>query len=177
MQQIYRRLHMPKSDFNKVVKQIEITLRRRCSLGNLLHIFRTSFPKNTSGGLLLHLNDIFMVVFVLKTAIWIQAATLQRADCTIGVFQGTVCKFYSPFFSVRNWRKVLMVRKINQSNENNFSLCKELFGHRHHFQLLKVIHNGSYDQKLSAKRKVIFIYSSRMMTNLLIKNNFFSRNT
>ena len=77
---------MPKSDFNKVVKQIEITLRRRCSLGNLLHIFRTSFPKNTSGGLLLHLNDIFMVVFVLKTAIWIQAATLQRADCTNGVF-------------------------------------------------------------------------------------------
>ena len=29
----------------------EITLRHGCSLGNLLHIFRTPFPKNTSGGL------------------------------------------------------------------------------------------------------------------------------
>ena len=77
---------MPKCNFNKVAKQIEITLRRRCSLVNLLLIFRTSFPKNTTGGLLLHLNDIFMVVSVLKTAICIQAATLQRADCTIGVF-------------------------------------------------------------------------------------------
>ena len=32
---------------------IEITLRHGCSPVNLLHIFRTPFPKNTSGGLLL----------------------------------------------------------------------------------------------------------------------------
>ena len=32
---------------------IEITLRRGWSPVNLLHIFRTPFPKNTSGGLLL----------------------------------------------------------------------------------------------------------------------------
>ena len=32
---------------------IEIALRHGCSSVNLLHIFRTSFPKNTSGGLLL----------------------------------------------------------------------------------------------------------------------------
>ena len=31
----------------------EITLRRRYCPVSLLHIFRTSFPKNTSGGLLL----------------------------------------------------------------------------------------------------------------------------
>ena len=43
---------------------IEITLRRGCSPVNLLHIFRTTFPKNTSGGLLLlgenlnHLTEI-----------------------------------------------------------------------------------------------------------------------
>ena len=42
---------MPKCDFNKVA--IEITLRHECSPVNLLHIFRTPFPKNTSGGLLL----------------------------------------------------------------------------------------------------------------------------
>ena len=32
----------------------EITLRYGCFPVNLLHIFRTLFPKNTSGGLLLH---------------------------------------------------------------------------------------------------------------------------
>ena len=34
---------------------IEITLRHGCSPVNLLHIFRTSFPKNSSGGLLMHI--------------------------------------------------------------------------------------------------------------------------
>ena len=32
---------------------IEITLRHRCSVVNLQHIFRTPFPKNTSGWMLL----------------------------------------------------------------------------------------------------------------------------
>ena len=41
---------MPKCDFNKVAKQ----LRHGCYPINLLHIFRTPFPKNTSaGGMLL----------------------------------------------------------------------------------------------------------------------------
>ena len=40
MQQIYKRAPMPKSDFNK------------SSPVNLLHIFRTPFPKNASGLLL-----------------------------------------------------------------------------------------------------------------------------
>ena len=56
---------MPKCNFNKVAKQsvisiklqsnfIEITLRHGCSPVNLLHIFRTPFPKNNSGRLLLN---------------------------------------------------------------------------------------------------------------------------
>ena len=56
---------MPKCDFNKVVTQsvismklqsnfIEITLRHGCSPVNLQHIFRTPFPKNNSGRLLLN---------------------------------------------------------------------------------------------------------------------------
>ena len=49
MQQIYRRTLMPRCDFNF----IKMTVRHGCSSANLLHIFRTSFPKNTSGGLLL----------------------------------------------------------------------------------------------------------------------------
>ena len=32
---------------------IEITYRHGCSSVNLLHVFKTLFPKNTSGGLLL----------------------------------------------------------------------------------------------------------------------------
>ena len=48
---------MLKCDFKKVTKQnIEITLRYGCSPVNLLHIFRTPFPKNTSEGLLLNLT-------------------------------------------------------------------------------------------------------------------------
>ena len=35
------------------VNFIEITLRHGCCYVNLLHIFKTAFPKNTSGGLLL----------------------------------------------------------------------------------------------------------------------------
>ena len=42
---------MPKCNFNKVA--IEIALRHRCSPVNLLHIFRTPFPRKTSGRLLL----------------------------------------------------------------------------------------------------------------------------
>ena len=50
---------MPKCDFHEVAKQFymklqsnftEITLRHGCSPVNLLHIFRTPFPKNTSEG-------------------------------------------------------------------------------------------------------------------------------
>ena len=37
---------MPKYDFDKVALH-------GCSTVNLLHIFRTPFPRNTSGGLLL----------------------------------------------------------------------------------------------------------------------------
>ena len=57
MQQIQRRTQMPKSNFNKVVTLqsnfTETPLRHGCSPVNLLHIFRTPFPWNTSGWLLL----------------------------------------------------------------------------------------------------------------------------
>ena len=49
---------MPKCDFNfdfKLHNFIEIALRHGCSPVKLLNIFRTPFPKNTSGRLLLYL--------------------------------------------------------------------------------------------------------------------------
>ena len=52
IQQIYRGTPMPKCDFNKYVCNfIEITLQHGISPANLLHIFRTHFPKNSSGRL------------------------------------------------------------------------------------------------------------------------------
>ena len=50
MQQIYRRTFMPMCDFNKVALH-------GCSPVNFLHIFRTLFWKNTTGGLLLRWAD------------------------------------------------------------------------------------------------------------------------
>ena len=56
MQQIYRRKPMSKFDFNKVAFNfIEIALLHGFSPANLLHIFRTTFPRNTTGWLLLKL--------------------------------------------------------------------------------------------------------------------------
>ena len=51
---------MPKCDFDKIVQleiEIEIAFRHGCSPVNLLYIFRTPFPKNTSGELLMLAND------------------------------------------------------------------------------------------------------------------------
>ena len=56
MKQIYRRTPIPKWNFDKLLCNfIQITLRHGCSPVNLLHIIRTPFPNNTSGGLLLFL--------------------------------------------------------------------------------------------------------------------------
>ena len=45
---------------------IEITLRHGCSPVNLLHIFRTPFPKNTSGGLLVYITEHRFTLIVLS---------------------------------------------------------------------------------------------------------------
>ena len=45
MQQIYKRISMPKCDFSKLA----ITVNLQCYPVNLLYNFRTSFPKNSSG--------------------------------------------------------------------------------------------------------------------------------
>ena len=52
IQQNYWRTFMQKSDFKATL--FEIALWHWCSPGNLLHIFRTPFPKNTSRGHLLY---------------------------------------------------------------------------------------------------------------------------
>ena len=61
MQQIYIREHPCRSVISIKLKSkiIEITLRHGWSPVDLLYIFRTSFPKNTSGGLLFYLRRVF----------------------------------------------------------------------------------------------------------------------
>ena len=55
-----------RSFFLKLISNfIEITLRHGCSPVNLLHIFRTSFLKNTSGRLILRVDCI---IFLLEEA-------------------------------------------------------------------------------------------------------------
>ena len=56
MPQIYTRTSMP-----LLCNFIEIALRHGYSLVNLFHIFRTPFPKNTCGGLLLTFKVDLMV--------------------------------------------------------------------------------------------------------------------
>ena len=63
MQQIYKRTPMPKCDFNKVTLQLYWNRTSAWVFPvNLLHIFRTSFPKNTSGGVLLLLTHFILLV-------------------------------------------------------------------------------------------------------------------
>ena len=70
MQQIYRRKHSSRSaiSIKMLCNFIEIALRHGCSPVNLLHIFRTPFPKNTSGGLCLIIchNENLMLRTVVK---------------------------------------------------------------------------------------------------------------
>ena len=47
----------------------EITLRHVCSPVNMLHIFRTPFPKNTTGGLLLIIIALLLVSAKLEEAV------------------------------------------------------------------------------------------------------------
>ena len=75
MQKIYKRTPMPNCNFNQVAKRLYLnhTLAWVFPV-NLLHIFRTPFPKNTSGWLLLfmltldtkmtRLLDSFQTIFV-----------------------------------------------------------------------------------------------------------------
>ena len=67
MQQIYRRKPMPKCDFDKDAKQLYWNCTSTwVSPVNLLHIFRTTFLKNTSGWLLLKIFSFFLQHFSAK---------------------------------------------------------------------------------------------------------------
>ena len=69
MQQIYRGTPLLKYVMSIKLQSnfIKITLQHGYSPVNLLHIFRTHFLKNTSGGLLLYHHTLFRVFSILST--------------------------------------------------------------------------------------------------------------
>ena len=71
MQQIYRRTRCRSVISIKLLCNfIEITFRHGCFPINLLHIFRTSFPKNTSKQLLLHMLKLLGNLLRIKPPIF-----------------------------------------------------------------------------------------------------------
>ena len=75
MQQIYRRTPMSKCNFT------HFALRHGCSPVNLLHFFRTPFPENTSGWLLL-----YMFIGICTFGFW--GETLDNVAVTFTSLQG-----------------------------------------------------------------------------------------
>ena len=68
---------------------IEITLRHGCSAVNLLHIFRTSFPGNTSGWLLQKHN---ILCYLLYTHMTVERAKSRRLKIANVNFRRLVIK-------------------------------------------------------------------------------------
>ena len=72
IQQIYRRTPMPKCDFNKVYNFAV----------NLLHIFRTTFPENTSEGLVLQKAG-FCLLNLHRKLFFVQSAEAVVRRCSV----------------------------------------------------------------------------------------------
>ena len=113
MQQIYSRKPMP---------DIEITLWHGFSLVNLMHIFRTPFPKNTSGGLLLRLSTVQITrsrssrpeVFCKKVFLKISQNSQENTCARVSFFnketleQMFSCEFCDIFKSIYFYRTPLV---------------------------------------------------------------------
>ena len=78
IRQSYKRTPMPTCNFNKVASQVEIAIWHGCSPINLIHIFRTSFSKNTFEGLFSEFIRRNIMVFKNLVFLWrIYANDLQ----------------------------------------------------------------------------------------------------
>ena len=75
---------------------IENRLQYGCSPVNLLHIFRTVFPRNTSGWLLLYISKCFFIL-----AVYIISFSLQFVLAGVFVFEGEIWHF-----PIRRWRSL-----------------------------------------------------------------------
>ena len=107
MQQSYRRTTLPKCDFNKVACNfIEITILHGYSPVDLLHIFRKSFPRNTSGRLPLSLplNPFHLIVSNYKYLFSIISCTSKTTFSRNNFhFCCFTLVFYLPFYYAMFW--------------------------------------------------------------------------
>ena len=95
VQQIYRRTHMPKCDFNELLCSfIEITLRHGSSPEDLLHIFRTSFSKNTSGWLLLNLLITLILIKLYNFQFYTRQEQLYQKEIPTQIFCCEICEIF-----------------------------------------------------------------------------------
>ena len=108
-QQIYRRTPIRKSDLTKLISNfIEITLWHGCSLVNLMHIFRTHFPKNTSGGVLL---NFAMAEHQVDFSYYFKSSTRRK-----GIFSRNILIFRS---SHRRCSVKKVFLEISQNSQEN----------------------------------------------------------
>ena len=75
---------------------IETRLQYGCSPLNLLHIFRTIFPRNTSGWLLLYIDICFFI-----SVVYIISSSLQFVLAGVFFFEGEIWHF-----PIRRWRSL-----------------------------------------------------------------------
>ena len=107
IEQIYRTPKM-KCDFSKVASNfIEIAFQHGCSPVNLLHIFRTHFPKNTSGRLRLDIVILETIVILSKsfqcisstnkdiTKFYVRIRFLEYYFCQLFIYKVTTKYFHS----------------------------------------------------------------------------------
>ena len=104
-QQTYWRTLMPKCDFNRVTLQlcnfIETALRHGCSPTNLLHIFRTPFPRNTSRWLLLNVG-------VTQKLIHIDSIPSRRSRISEVLWKKLLRKCSKTFW--KNWQYYISIK-------------------------------------------------------------------
>ena len=104
---------------------IEIALRHGCSPANLLHIFRTSFPRNTSGWLLLYVYSMISTINKPTRATretttgidHILTKTFLDKPLKSGIFKSDVSAFSSDFSNsnrqhIKRRRNLVYIHKI-----------------------------------------------------------------